>query len=236
MIEIGAIVSVQSLTDLAELTVQQIVEEANKAISDRGRFMIALSGGRTPQNIYRLLSDKYRNNIDWRKVYLFFSDERCVNPENENSNYGMVKNLLIDKVPGEQVFRMEGENPDPAQAAANYENTIRKIFSLRSDEIPVFDFMLLGIGVDGHVASLFPGSLLSSDENKLVISGWVQKLKANRISLSLNVLNNSRKIVFIASGREKMAVLDNLTKQENSGYPVAQIDFNKTNSTWIITD
>ena len=235
MIEVGEIIRVKSVSNLAELTAQKIVEEANKAISIRGRFMIALSGGRTPRRVYRLLSGKYRNDIDWQKIYLFFTDERCVTPESIDSNYRMVKDLLLDRVPIEHTFRMSGENSNPAQAAANYENTMRNIFSLRADEIPVFDFMLLGIGVDGHVASLFPGSLQPSN-NKLVISSWVDKLSANRISLSFNVINNARKIVFIASGKEKRAVLDNLTRIENSEYPVAQVDFNKTNSTWIITD
>lgn len=235
MIEVGEIIRVKSVSNLAELTTQKIVEEANKAIYARDRFMIALSGGRTPQSIYTLLSENYRNDIDWRKVYLFFTDERCVSPESMESNYGMVKSLLLNNVSVDHVFRISGENSDPVQAAANYENTMRNIFSLRADEIPVFDFMLLGIGVDGHVASLFPGSLQSSN-NKLVISSWVDKLSANRISLSFNVINNARKIVFIASGKEKRAVLDNLTRMENSGYPVAQVDFNKTNSTWIISD
>lgn len=234
MRDIGNIIKVEDLNELSHKAAEIIICEGEQAIRRNGRFMLALSGGRTPQPVYKLLSSaKYNDRIDWSKVYVFFTDERCVPPNHFDSNYGMVKKLLLDHVPVRHVFEMYDGVEKPREAALAYEGTIKGVFNLATGELPKFDLMLLGLGKDGHVASVFPGFENIDIKNELVVALFVEKLGSHRISLSLNVINQSKKNLFIISGSKKKNIICSLSSTMDSKYPIAKIDFNRTNSTWI---
>jgi len=236
MRDIGNIIKVKSQDELSHKTVEMIIYEGQCAIERDGRYLLALSGGLTPQPVYKLLaSEKYTNQLDWTKVFVFFTDERCVSPDHPDSNYNMVKKLLFDYVSVRHVFRMNGEDERLDEAALVYEKVIQDIFSLKNGDLPVFDLILLGMGEDGHVASLFPGSDVLIEEKKLVVAPYVRKFKSHRISLTFNVINHSRKNVFIISGNKKSKIVNHLCESEADNYPISRINFAFTNSTWIIT-
>src|SRR6266850_2984569 len=147
--------------ELAETAARAIVDAALEAVKARGRFMISLAGGGTPRTTYqRLAQSPLREKMPWAQTWIFFGDERGVGPEHADSNFRMANTALISKVPvpSTQVFRISGEDGDPEAAASNYARTVTEVFGLRRGELPRFDLILLGLGVDGHTASLFPGS------------------------------------------------------------------------------
>lgn len=235
MRNIGKIIKVNDLDKLAKKSVDIIIREGQKAIERSERFMVALSGGLTPQAVYKLLASKYyTDQLDWTKVYIFFTDERCVPRDHSDSNYNMVKKLLLDQIPNKNVFRMQAEASRPERAAVAYEQTMKRIFNLSDGEIPQFDLMLLGIGEDGHVASLFPGSDALNEGKKLTVAPLVEKLNAHRISMTIPVISNCRKNVFIITGSRKNKIVEELQRGADKGYPIARIDFKATNSSWII--
>jgi 6-phosphogluconolactonase len=182
-----------------------------------GPFTAALSGGSTPETLYRILaSPPYNKKIPWNNVYLFFGDERCVEPTNRESNYRMVYNTLISRIdiPAENIHRMEGEL-EPAVAAGCYEEEINGFFADRMlieerTGKPVFDLILLGLGADGHTLSLFPSTKALDEEKRLVTKNYVEKLKSWRLTLTLPVVNSASTIVFLVSGEGKAEVLKDI--------------------------
>ncbi|HWR07253.1 6-phosphogluconolactonase [Sporomusa sp.] len=186
---------------------------AAHAIAARGRFTTALAGGTTPQVLYELLAaDKYRQIISWEKVFIFWGDERCVPPGHADSNYRMIADTLLSKVPipASNIFKMYLGDEQPAAAAAAYEHTLMQFFGLNSDEKPCFDLILLGLGHDGHTASLFPGSAAVNEENALVSAAYVSTLASYRLTLTLPVLNAAARVVFLVTGDSKASVLYDL--------------------------
>lgn len=181
----------------------QFVEMAGKAISERGFFTVALSGGSTPEPFYRLLAAKdFREKIDWRKVHFFWGDERCVPPTHRESNYRMASDALFSKLdlPEENIHRIKGESG--LAAATEYQEEIRRFFHLRSKELPVFDLILLGMGEDGHIASLFPGDPALKEREKPVAAVPLEAL-LSRITLTPPVIQKARNIMVLVSGRRK---------------------------------
>ena len=171
------------------------------SVAARGRFTVALSGGSTPAALYRLLaSPPLADDIDWSRWHVFWGDERCVPPDHPDSNFGMARRTLLDHVPipPSQVYRMVGEDP-PQQAAADYALALAD--ALAPDGR--LDLALLGIGDDGHTASLFPGTVALEERERLVVANWVPHLDAYRITLTLSTLNRARSVAVLATGADK---------------------------------
>jgi 6-phosphogluconolactonase len=181
---------------------------ANEAARLRGRFAVALAGGSTPKALYRKLTELIPP-IPWESVHLFWGDERCVPPDHPESNYWMARETLLAhaQIPDANVHRIRGEDPDPEAAADDYELDIRKFFALGPGETPTFDLVLLGLGHDGHVASLFPGSAALSEDRRLVAVHRLEDGPGRRITLTLRVLNAASRIVFLVSGERKASIL-----------------------------
>ncbi len=176
----------------------------------KGAFRVALAGGSTPKMLYELLAQEpYRSAVQWERVVLYFGDERCVDPADSRSNYGMAKVALFDhiSVKPENVFRMKGEE-DPAEAAQHYEAQLRSSFELFNAELPKFDLILLGMGSDGHTASLFPGKAVLDEKER-----WVAASEPGlepfvpRLTLTFPVLNAAKNVLFLVSGKDKAEIL-----------------------------
>jgi 6-phosphogluconolactonase len=195
--------------ELSEAAAKLFTARAAEAVSARGRFIAALSGGKTPAGIYTLLAKApFASQIPWACVYIFWGDERCVPPDHADSNYRLVRELLLDHVliPAANVHRMPAEM-DPVEAAARYEGKLRDFFAPHGDGFPVFDCILLGLGDDGHTASLFPGTRAIRESAHWVLGHYVDEQKGWRITLTPPVINAARTVVFIAAGSGKAAVV-----------------------------
>jgi 6-phosphogluconolactonase len=209
---VSANVDVRRLTtpqDLFQAAAEEVIRVATEAISKRGRFAIALSGGSTPKNLFTLIAANASASLPWEKVFFFWGDERHVPPDDPDSNYRMASEALLSKVPipPTNIFPIPAGNPDAAAAAEAYEETLRKFFGLGPGEFPRFDLILLGMGPDGHTASLFPETAALREKSRLVVANWVEKLKTSRITFTLPVLNAARCVAFLVSGADKAAVL-----------------------------
>jgi 6-phosphogluconolactonase len=184
-----------------------VVDRATEAIAKRGRFVIALSGGSTPRPIYaRLSSADYRDRIDWSKVHVFFSDERCVPPDETRSNYRMACEALLDHValPADHIHRIQGEI-DPAQAALSYEQQLQQLF--RTSALPAFDLICLGLGDNGHTASLFPGTAALREKDRWVVPQYVEIMTAWRVTFTAPLINAARHIAVLVEGATKADIL-----------------------------
>jgi 6-phosphogluconolactonase len=202
--------------ELFEVAAEEVVRAATEAVAQRGRFTIALSGGSTPKNLFNLLATNARTVFPWDRTYFFWSDERHVPPTDPESNYRMAEEIMLSKIPvnAGNVFRIAAENPDAAAVAEAYEQTLRKFFQLQPGQVPVFDLILLGMGPDGHTASLFPNTAGLQEKTRLVIANWVDKLKTNRLTMTLPVLNSARTVAFLASGTDKAQVLRTVLEED----------------------
>lgn len=192
--------------ELAKALAEFIIKIANEAIDTSGRFVIALSGGHTPETLFGVLStEPYRGRIAWDKTFVFWGDERCVPSDNTQSNARMAKIFLLDHVdiPQSNINPVPVDLP-PDKAAAAYENSIKKFFG---SEEPCFDLILLGLGQNGHTASLFPGSDVVTDNIHLVREVYVPEQQMFRITMTANLINQARNIIFLVGGEEKSEIL-----------------------------
>lgn len=209
--------------ELFEAAAEEVLRDASDAVKERGRFTIALSGGSTPKALFNLLATNARNSLPWDRMFFFWGDERHVPPTDPESNYKMANEAMLSKVPvpAGNVFRVPAENPDAATAAQDYEKTLRKFFQLEAAGVPQFDLILLGMGPDGHTASLFPGTSALREKARLVVATWVEKLKTNRLSFTLPVLNAARRVAFLVSGTDKAPALKAVLEENVPGeqYP-----------------
>lgn len=204
----GDIVVCRDPDELSERAAAEVARLIDASIQAGDRFTVALSGGSTPRSLYALLARPEWDRVPWEKIHLFWGDERCVPPDHPDSNYGMAREALISKVPipAANVHRIEGEK-DPELAAAAYEMCLKRFFRLRDGEFPRFDLVLLGLGEDGHAASLFPGSDALRERRRLVVAAYVERLGAWRVTLTLPVLNHAANVWFLAAGRNKADVV-----------------------------
>jgi 6-phosphogluconolactonase len=188
---------------------EEFVSAAQASIRGKGSFTVALSGGSTPQGMYSVLAggDGLRAQAQWDQIAFFWGDERQVPPEHADSNFRMARQALLSRVPAGQVFRIKGEAQDAADAAAQYEQELRAFFRLADGEFPRFDLVLLGMGADGHTASLFPGTKALDEQRRLAVSNWVGKFFASRITLTPPVINNAARVMFLVSGPDKAPAL-----------------------------
>ena len=233
-------------TDLFHAAAEEFIRAARTAIGAQGRFTVALSGGSTPKALYSLLAANYAD-FAWNRVFLFFGDERHVPPTDPESNYRMVQESLLTKItiPAENVFRVPGENPDAAAAAAEYEAQLRRFFGLRSQvrpgdrggEFPRFDLILLGMGPDGHTASLFPDSPALDEQSRLVVANWVAKLNTHRITFSFPVLNRAAEVMFMASGADKADMLHQVLEGKSiPPLPSQRVQPSDGNLLWMLDE
>ncbi len=209
---------------------------AVSAIAERGRFCVALSGGNTPRGVYAQLAARHARDLSWDKIHIFFGDERCVSPDDPESNYRMARESLLSKipVPEENVHRIPGELP-AAQAAVQYEKDVRTFFRLPAGAWPRFDLILLGIGDDGHTASLFPGSAALQEQSRIVVSNWVEKFEAYRITVTYPVLNHANEVVFLVSGKGKAAIVSDIFDSAKQGfYPAQKVRPENGKLLWLV--
>ena len=207
-------VEVRILSDgdaIAKRAGQLFTQIAVAAVKQKGSFTVALSGGSTPKALYRLLvSDAaLRSQLPWDKAFLFFGDERHVPPDDSQSNLRMATEAMIVKSPlkPQQVFRIKGEYAEAEQAALEYEKDIRVHFKLSDGQFPRFDLVLLGMGNEGHVASLFPGTKALKENRRIVVHNWVGKVLMDRITLTAPAINNAVHIIVMVTGAEKAPAL-----------------------------
>jgi 6-phosphogluconolactonase len=188
---------------LMRAAADEIVAVAQESIASRGRFSIALAGGSTPKSLYLLLATPdYISRFQWDRVYVFWGDERCVPPEHVDSSYRMARETLLDHVPipQENIHRIHGED-DPAKAALEYAQVLHEFFSNANS--PRFDFILLGMGDDGHTASLFPGTAALHEQTRWVVENYVVSKQMWRITLSPFAINSAANVAFLVSGASK---------------------------------
>ncbi len=186
----------------AELFVRMASERAG----ENQRFSVALSGGSTPKTMFQLLaSDEFRAQVPWGQVDLFWGDERCVPPDHADSNYRMTREALLERVPipKENVYRIPADHQDRDKAAALYQETLRRYFGLGPGQLPRFDLVYLGMGDDGHTASLFPGTKALAQERDFVTKNYVDKFQSYRITLTAPAINNAKHVVFLIAGAGK---------------------------------
>ena len=218
---------------LFEAVAEQITRALEEALGARPEATVVLTGGNTPRRLYELLaSPLYRDRIGWPRVHLFWGDERCVPPDDPQSNYGMTRETLLSKVPvaADHVHRMLGELEDPDKAARRYEAEISQV--VRESRKPVFDVVLLGMGEDGHTASLFPGTRW--DEQRLVTSNYVPKLGSWRLTMTPRLLNAARSVIFLVSGSGKAKALAAVLEGPQGVFPAQRIAPERGALTWMI--
>jgi 6-phosphogluconolactonase len=196
-----------SAHEVCEATADRFVAVARDAIDERGIFRVALSGGSAPKSVYPLILEPERcESVDWSRVEFFWGDERSVPPDHPESNFGVAYQMFISHLPGarpDRIHRMPAEAPDIDAAALTYESELRLAFGARGDEPPVFDFMWLGMGPDGHTASLFPGSDGLDETERWVVANWSPHMQTWRMTLTFPVILASRSIVMEVMGENK---------------------------------
>ena len=200
-----------SLDAVNRRAAQYFVDGIRAAATTRGKARIAISGGNTPKPAFALLADPsapYREQIPWDKLEIYWVDERCVPPDHPDSNYRMTREALLDKVglKPEQIVRIQGEL-DPEEGAAKYEFAIRQNFRLEGAELPVFDLLALGMGPDGHTASLFPHTEGLHELMRIAIANHVVQKESWRVTLTSPVINRARDVFFLIEGADKVAAL-----------------------------
>jgi 6-phosphogluconolactonase len=219
---------------LAAAVADAFVADANEAIEERGAFFVALAGGTTPKAAYQLLAEEPRASaIDWQHVHVYFGDERSVPPDHPESNYRMAREAFLSKVPipEQNVHRIHGED-DPLEAARDYAELLVQTMG----DIPVFDLIMLGMGTDGHTASLFPGTDPRMDEDRLARAVYVEKLQTYRVTLTPLVLNSARHEIVAAAGIEKAPALYavRMGPYEPSVHPIQIVNPVRGKLTWYV--
>ena len=218
-----------SKEDLARAAAEHFARKSSEAVAQKGSFTVALSGGSTPKALYELLADQFCNQIPWANIHFYWSDERHVPPDHPDSNYRIANEAMLSRVPVSpaNVHRVISENP-AADAARDYEDTIKEI-----SEDPRLDLILLGLGTDGHTASIFPGSEVLHEMKRLVAAPWVEKLNTYRITMTLPLLNNGASVVFLVSGAEKAQIVKEVLEGPEK-YPAQAVKPHNGELIWML--
>jgi 6-phosphogluconolactonase len=221
---------------LAHTAAQEFHRIAEAAIQQRGRFSVALSGGNTPRSIYSLLASDHKE-LPWDRIHIFFGDERHVPPDHPDSNFRMASESLLSKVPipEKNVHRIRAELEADA-AAREYEQELVDFFHLGNREMPRFDLIFLGIGEDGHTASLFPGSNALNEASRRMAANWVEKFKTFRITLTFPVLNHAAEVVFLVSGTSKAQILSEILQPGAQKYPAQSVQPENGKLLWLVDE
>lgn len=204
-------------------------------INKFNRSTLVLSGGNTPKKLYDEISSNYKNLLDWSNVYFFWGDERCVPPESNESNYKTAKDHLLSKlqVTEANIFRIRGE-AEPAKAANEYEDIIKNYFDINKSLS--FDNFLLGVGEDGHTASLFPGTKVLDVYDRYTSEVYSEKLKSWRVTLTFPIINKSKNIFLIAVGKEKSGIIKKVFNEKDHKLPVQKIYPSDGKLTWFLDE
>ncbi|MBV9021708.1 MAG: 6-phosphogluconolactonase [Ktedonobacteraceae bacterium] len=218
---------------------QYIIRIAQESISTHGNFMIALSGGSTPKKLYSLLGDEpYRSQMNWSLVDIFWSDERCVPADNEESNYHMAQQVLLSKIPvtAEQIHRMPADQADGDAASLAYTLDMQRAFA--TDGIPSFDLIQLGMGPEGHTASLFPHQSALHEQQRLVMPVTVPKPPPARLTFTPRILNAARHVLFLVTGTEKAEALQAVLEgsYQPDEYPAQLLQSARGEVTWMLDE
>lgn len=225
----------QDLEELSRVAAELFFALSKKSIASRGRFVVALSGGSTPHRLYSLLgSPWYRNNTDWSRVYLFWTDERCVPKYHPESNYKLAHDAFLSRVPlpAQNIHRIRGED-EPRKAAEAYEDELQNFFS--GVGAIVFDLIILGVGEDGHTASLFPGSPALDERMRPAVPVYLEEPMINRVTLTLPILNHAAQVLFLASGRAKAGAVHEIVEDGNpKHYPAGLVQPLQSSAMWLI--
>jgi 6-phosphogluconolactonase len=227
--------------ELAQAAAEGCVRLALEAVKARGRFSIALAGGSTPKRLYALLASEsessFRARFPWHETHFFWGDERHVPPDHPDSNYRMAFKTMLSKAPvsPSQLHRIEAENPDAGKAALGYEEDLLQYFHLTRGLWPQFDLALLGLGPDGHTASLFPDTEVLDETSRLAAAVWVPKFQSWRITLTAPLLNHAANVFFLVSGKDKTEALRAVLHGEYQPrrYPAQLIRPEQGNLTWL---
>ena len=224
----------------AQAAAEFVLEVGEEAVRTNGRFLIALSGGTTPETLYRALtSPAFADRFDWSRTTFFFSDERCVPPDDPRSNYALAKKILFTplNIMPSQVYRMAGESGDPRAAAFEYEQQLRLATKTSSSAQPSLDLVLLGLGEDGHTASLFPGASILRDRQRVIAATQSPKDPPNRMTMTLAAINRASVILFLVAGASKSgvvrAILDPRTEAERQ-LPAALVSPEEGRLIWFL--
>lgn len=216
----------RDLNELSRETAEFFVTTASDAIDRNGQFTVSLSGGSTPKALYRLLSSEYGDSIDWSRVSFFLGDERFVPIDSDESNFRMVNEALFEplQIPDSNIFRWETELDSAEAAAADYDTRMTSYFQLLPGQLPRFDLTLLGLGEDGHTASLFPDTAALEIADRLAVANWVEKLETYRLTMTFPVINNSAVCAFLAAGESKANVLARIQDHASrTAYPAERV-------------
>lgn len=230
----------KDVEELSRAAAEIFVEHAAKAIAGRNRFLVALNGGNTPTRLFQLLATGHRDRVDWSNVHVFWGDERCVPVDDPGSSYGQARDLLLRHVPipDSNIHRIQGEL-GPAEASKEYV-LILKDFASPPLEWPRFDLIYLGMGEDGHTASLFPGSPVDVSEPTMPVTAHYQDRPANRVTLTPVVLNSARMIAFMATGQKKAdtlaEVLSDTHMRNPAQYPAQRIQPKEGRLIWLVDE
>lgn len=225
-------------SELAEAFAAELAGMINKTLKQGAQFSLAVSGGNSPKLLFSILAEKYCTSIDWSHVHLFWVDERCVSPGDPDSNYGMTKQILLDhiSIPEGNVHRMRGED-DPVKEAGRYTREIlMHVKSIR--KVPVFDFIILGMGDDGHTASIFPGNIILIKSDKICEVAVHPTSGQKRITLTGKVINNSDFVAFLVTGRNKARIIGDIYKKKPQfmNYPASFISPSHGSVAWLLDD
>ena len=209
---------IKVFTDKIELA-SKFCDELSNLVSQKKDIYLCLSGGSTPKIIYQTLVKNYRSKFNWKKIHLFWGDERCVPPNNEESNFRVTKKYLLSfiDIPGKNVHRIKGEN-DPETEAFRYSEEIKKIV-LSKDGFPIFSLVTLGLGEDGHTASIFPDQMQVLNSNKICEVTDHLSAGQKRITLTGKVINNAERVIFFVTGRSKASILKKVIEEKNEMFP-----------------
>ena len=231
---------VNDLAEICHTAAGEIERIADRIATGANPFTIALSGGSTPRGLHALLAGDpaIRDRLPWHHLHFFWGDERHVPPDHPQSNYRMAHESLFSlaPVPLENIHRVPAEEPDAALAAEKYERELRTFFGLEVGQLPRFDCILLGMGPDGHTASLFPGTAALHETKRLVVANWVEKFTTYRITLTVPVLNHAHLVVFLVSGHEKAEALKEVLQgdRQPDRFPAQLIRPDPGQLLWIV--
>jgi 6-phosphogluconolactonase len=225
-----------SADELADVAARAIVDQARQAVSTKKNFTIALSGGSTPKRLYELLANPAREflkEMPWAQTVFFWTDERNVPPDHADSNYRMTWEAMLAHVPvvSSNIHRFLTEHNDPELIARNYQDQLELSFAT---SLPRFDLILLGLGPDGHTASLFPGTTAVSEVDRWVVAPWVEKFRSFRLTMTLPVLNNAAHVIFLVSGEDKASILREVLSDGSIPLPAQMIRPTSGELTWLV--
>jgi 6-phosphogluconolactonase len=231
---------VNDLTEICRTAAGEIQRLAERAATTAKPFTIALSGGSTPRQLHVLLATDpaIRDRLPWQHLHFFWGDERHVPPDHPQSNYRMAHETLLSpaSVPAENIHRVAAEEPTAGLAAQKYEQALLDFFGINAGQLPRFDCVLLGMGSDGHTASLFPGTEALQESRRLVVANWVDKFKASRITLTVPLFNHADLVIFLVSGADKAQALKEVLQGDYrpDQFPAQLIRPNPGKLLWIV--